>query len=100
MDKIYTNPDVIPSDYVFGEITDNYITLYNKPSFHNETATYYRIYYKYSSDLVVSGTQTFGQYYSVTYPRLPISHDVQDRPDFVNILVITLIFSVFRSLVP
>lgn len=99
MDKIYVNSDVIPSDYVYGEITDNYITLYNKPSFQNETATYYRIYYKYSSDLVVSGTQTFGQYYTTTFSELPISHDVQDRPDFVNCLVIILIFTVFRSMV-
>lgn len=91
-DKIFL-PDTIPSGYIYGNITGDYVELYNKPSFQNETATFYRIYYNYSSGLVVSGTRTFGVYSPTTYEVLPISRDVMDRPDYFNILFVTLAFT-------
>lgn len=92
-DKIYVPSDV-PSDYVYGSINNYYVDLYNKPSFQQETTTYYRIYYGYSSGLVSQYTRTFTGYSPTTFERLPVSSSVFDRPDFINILTITLLLTV------
>lgn len=104
-DKIYV-PDSIPQGYVYGEITRDYIDLYNKSSFRDETATYYRIYYNYSSGLVEERTRTFSSY-NTTFGELPTSREVFDRPDFCNILSCVffvcifgfLLFNIFTSFV-
>lgn len=93
-DKIYIGNE-IPDGYIYGNITDSYIELFNKPTFQNETATCYRIYYRYSDNLIVETTKTFGNYNSANYPELPVSRDVFDRPHFVNIVVIVFCISVF-----
>lgn len=92
MDKIYIG-NSIPDGYIYGEVTRDYVTLYNKPSFHNESATYYRIYYNYSSDLVVSGTTDFNSYYTTTFNELPVSRSFLDRPDAFKICSITFIIT-------
>lgn len=88
-DKIYIF-DTIPDGYIYGEINRDYIDLYNKESFRNETATYYRIYYNYSSALVVPGTRSFSNY-TTTFSELPVSRDFFDRPDCYKIISITFI---------
>lgn len=93
-DKIYIG-DEIPDGYIYGNITDTYIELFNKPTFQNETATCYRIYYRYSDNLVVETTRTFSNYNSTTYPEVPVSRDVFDRPHFANIVVIVFCLSLF-----
>lgn len=102
-DKIYV-PEEIPSNYVYGEVTNNYVDLYPKASFSNETTDYYRIYYNYSSGLFQKKTRTFGSY-STSYDTLPVSREVFDRPDFSNILFCVfsvcifgiLLFNIFTS---
>lgn len=95
-DKIYV-PDSIPHGYVYGEITRDYIDLYNKSSFRDETATYYRIYYNYSSGLVQERTRTFSSY-NTTFGELPTSREVFDRPDFCNILSCVFFVCIFGFL--
>lgn len=92
-DKIFL-PDSIPAGYVYGSVTADYIDLYNKPVFQGETATYYRIYYNYSSGLVVPMERTFSNYSPTTFAELPTSRELMDRPDYFNILFITLAFTV------
>lgn len=93
-DKIYVPAD-IPSNFIYGEITRDYVDLYNKSSFHNETATYYRIYYNYSSALIQERTRTFSSYNTTTFSELPTSREVFDRPDFVNILGCVFFVTIF-----
>lgn len=95
-DKIYV-PDSIPQDYVYGEITRDYVDLYNKGSFRDETVTYYRIYYNYSSGLVQERTRTFSSY-NTTFAELPTSREVFDRPDFCNILSCVFFVCIFGIL--
>lgn len=90
-DKVYIT-EQIPDGYVYGRVTDEYVILYNKKSFRNETADYYKIYFNYSSGLVVHDTQSFGNY-TTTFEDIPVSRDVLDRPDFLNILGVTIIFT-------
>lgn len=105
-DKVYL-PDSIPENYKYGEITRDYIDIYNKSSFQNETATYYRIYYNYSSGLVQQRTRTFTSYNATTFFELPVSREVFDRPDFCNILTCVffvailgvVLFNIFTSFV-
>lgn len=93
-DKIYIG-DEIPDGYIYGNITDTYIELFNKPTFQNETATCYRIYYRYSDNLVVQTQRDFSGYYSQTFAELPVSRDVFDRPHFANIVIIVFCISLF-----
>lgn len=93
-DKIYITSDV-PSDYKYAVFSQNYITLYNKPQAYNETLHYYRIYFTYSSGLVVEGNTTFTGYNTQVFTPVQTSYEVFDRPDFVNILTCTLIVAVF-----
>ena len=90
-DKVYIT-DEIPAGYVYGEVTDDYVILYNQKSFRNETADYYKIYFNYSSGLVTHGTQYFGNY-TTTFEDIDVSRDILDRPDFFNILGITIVFT-------
>lgn len=92
-DKIYI-PDGVPDGYIYGSISNYYVDLFNKQSFQNETATYYRVYYGYSSGLVSQYTRSFSGYNPTTYEQLPVSRSVFDRPDFINILTITLLLTV------
>lgn len=95
-DKIYV-PEEIPSNYVYGEVTNNYVDLYPKASFINETTDYYRIYYNYSSGLFQKKSRTFGSY-TTYYDILPVSREVFDRPDFVNILSCVFFVCIFGIL--
>lgn len=90
-DKVYIT-DEIPDGYVYGEVTDDYVILYNQKSFRNETADYYKIYFNYSSGLVTHGRQYFGNY-TTTFDDIDVSRDILDRPDFFNILSVTIIFT-------
>lgn len=93
-DKIYIGNE-IPDGYIYGNITDTYIELFNKSTFQNETATCYRIYYKYSDYLVVQSQRSFNGYYTQTFDELPVSRDVFDRPDFANVVIIVFCISLF-----
>lgn len=95
-DKIYV-PEEIPSNYVYGEVTNNYVDLYPKASFANESTDYYRIYYHYSSGLFQKKSRTFGSY-TTYYDTLPVSREVFDRPDFVNILSCVFFVCIFGIL--
>lgn len=92
-DKLYL-PSDIPSDYTYAQYSNGYITLYNQPSAQNETLTYYRIWYGYSPGLVSSGQTSFGAYNRTYFDYVSTSRDIFDRPDFFNILSITLLITV------
>ena len=95
-DKVYV-PEEIPSNYVYGEVTNNYEDFYPKARFSNETTDYYRIYYHYSSGLFQKKSRTFGSY-TTYYDTLPVSREVFDRPDFVNILSCVFFVCIFGIL--
>lgn len=92
-DKIYI-PDSVPDGFIYGTINNYYVDLFNKRQFQNETAPYYRIYYGYSSGLVGEYTRSFSSYSPTVFEELPVSRSVFDRPDFINILTITLLITV------
>lgn len=83
-DKIYIGKD-IPSDYKYAQFSGDYITLYNQPNARNETLTYYRIYFKYSYDTFVTGSQSFGNY-ETTFTEVQTSQEFFDRPDSYKII--------------
>lgn len=91
-DKIYV-PGGIPSNYKYGQISSNYIDLYPKSFFQNETTDYYRIYYGYSSGLYEHLERSFNGYNPTSYNELPVSYSVFDRPDFISIISITLMLT-------
>ena len=96
-DKIFV-PEEIPKNYIYGEVTDDYVDLYPKASFTNETTDYYRIYYNYSAGLVQKKSRTFGNYYVTTFDVLPTTREVFDRPDFSNILSCVFFVTIFGIL--
>lgn len=93
-DKVYV-PDEVPSNFKYGEITRDYVDLYPKSSFRDETTDYYRIYYNYSSGIVQKKQRTFGSYSTTYYDVLPTSREVFDRPDFCNILSCVFFVTIF-----
>ena len=93
-DKVYV-PEEIPSNYIYGEITGDYVDLYPKSNFSNETTDYYRIYYNYSSGLVQKKSRDFGGYYTTHFDVLPTTREVFDRPDFCNILSCVFFVTIF-----
>ena len=95
-DKVYV-PEEIPSNYIYGEITRDYVDLYPKANFSDETTDYYRIYYNYSSGLVQKKSRDFG-YYTTHFDVLPTTREVFDRPDFCNILSCVFFVCIFGIL--
>lgn len=93
-DKVYV-PDEVPSNFKYGEITRDYVDLYPKSSFRDETTDYYRIYYNYSSGIVQKKQRTFSSYGTTYYDILPTSREVFDRPDFANILSCVFFVTIF-----
>lgn len=96
-DKIYV-PEEIPSNYIYGEVTIDYVDLYPKSNFSNESTDYYRIYYNYSSGLVQKKSRDFGGYYTTHFDALPTTREVFDRPDFCNILSCVFFVCIFGIL--
>lgn len=89
--KVYL-PDDVPNGYKYGTITNDYVELFNKSTFQNETATYYRIYYNYNGGVVQTGTRTFSNYNPTTYSELPVSRDILDYPKADTLVIIVFIF--------
>ena len=90
--KIYLS-DEIPDGYIYGQVTNDYIDLFNKSTFQGETATFYRIYYHYNGGLVQSGTRTFSSYSPTTFGQLPVSRDIFDYPCFDSCVLIVFIIT-------
>lgn len=91
MDTLYIGD--IPSSYKYAQFSNDYVTLYDKPSFRNETATYYRIYFNTNGFFYSSGTQTFGNTTSY-YTEVPVSNSVLYREDFGTICSVSF-FMIF-----
>lgn len=88
MDVLYTGD--IPSDYTFAVFSNDYITLYNKPSARNETLSYYRIYLNYDGFFFSTGNTTFGN--NTTYfETVNTSDNWLYRPDIDKIFVVSFI---------
>lgn len=91
MDKFYLDKD-IPSNYKYFDFHNDYVDVYNKPSFYNETTTVYRIYYSISPNTYYSYTRTFGNYNNTTFIEYPVTHDICYRSDFPQICFTSLTF--------
>lgn len=89
MDTLYTGD--IPSDYKYGTISSDYITLYNKPSGHNETLHYYRIYNSNNGWFYSEGDTTFGQYNTSYFMEFKTSNNWMYRTDIDKIFVVCFI---------
>ena len=93
-DKVFL-PSSIPDGYQYAQFnTNGSVRLYNKPYGQNETLTWYEIENQYSSGLVTSGSTTFGSYNPTYFYPVSTSREVFDRPDFINILTITLLITI------
>lgn len=90
--KIYLSDD-IPDGYIYGQVTTDYIDLFNKPTFQGETATFYRIYYHYNGGLVQVGQRTFSSYSPTYFNELPVSRDIFDYPRFDACVLIVFIIT-------
>lgn len=93
-DKVFL-PSSIPDGYEYAQFnTNGSIRLYNKPNGQNETLHWYEIENQYSSGLVTDGYTTFSNYSSTNFYHVPVSREVFDRPDFFNIIAITLLLTI------
>ena len=90
MDVIY-RPEGIPSDYNFCDINNDYIDFYNKGSFRDETAIYYRVYNNYPG-LYETLTRNFGNYNLYTFQEYKCSSDFVYRTDFPEIMFCSVTF--------
>lgn len=93
-DKLYVNED-IPEDYKFMDFHEDYIDIYNKSSFRDETTTVYRIYHCISPNTYYTYSKTFGNYQTYTYQEYPRTSDICYRTDFPQICNVVFIFSIF-----
>lgn len=92
-DKLFL-PSSIPDGYNYAQFnTNGSIRLYNKSYGQNETLHWYEIENQYSSGLVTDGYTTFGSYSPTNFYYVSTSREVFDRPDFINILGITLLIT-------
>lgn len=105
MDTLYIGD--IPSDYHYFTVGTNYIRLFNKSTFRNETATYYQIYTNCDGFFYSTGTQTFGNTSTTTYPSINVSDNWMYRTDidkiftvvFIIILMFLFCFNIITSCV-
>lgn len=87
-DYVYV-PDDVPDSYHYAYFDSNSVTLYDKPYAENETLSGYKIFYNYSSGLVVPVENDF--YTKLEFYDVPISRSVLDRPDNYKIVCIGFI---------
>lgn len=93
MDTLYIGD--IPSDYHYATFGNDYITLYNVPSAHNQTIHYYRVYDYDFGFYYTEGDQTVGQNYNY-YQNINVSDNWLYRSDIDKIfLVLFCIFVMF-----
>lgn len=86
MYNLYVNKD-IPSEYHYIRVGSNYYDLFNKPTAHNETLSYYRVYYDISQDFYTQRQETFGQYYSTTFEDIGVTNNIMARRDIGDLFI-------------
>ena len=96
MAKFYV-PDTVPLNYNYALINNNYIDFYNKNTFYNESATFYRVWYNISPDTVEVKNRSFGGYNQTVLDttNFDLTYDYWYRKDMPNILTSALVLSVF-----
>lgn len=82
-DSLYIND--VSSDFHYCVFSDNYFTLYNKPSARNETLQYYRFYPSLGAGFYVTGYTTFNNY-TTTFTDVTVSNSFFARTDAFQIL--------------
>ena len=92
-DKLYVNED-IPEEYKYMDFHEEYIDIYNKSSFRDETTTVYRIYHCISPNTYYSYEKTFGSYQTYTYQEYPRTSDICYRSDFPQIVQVCMCFAI------
>ena len=93
MDILYTGD--IPSQYHYAQFNNGYIDLYDTDYMTNGNYTYYRVYTNAGGFFYRVNTRTIGQYTYDTATNITTTDNVCYRFDFVNILTMTLIFTLF-----
>lgn len=92
-DKFYVNED-IPEEYKYMDFHEEYVDIYNKSSFRDETATVYRIYHCISPNTYYTYNKTFSNYNTTTYQEYPRTSDICYRSDFPQIVQICMCFAI------
>lgn len=90
-DKLYVNKD-IPEEYKYMDFHADYVDLYNKATFRDETTEVYRIYYSVSPNTYYAYEKTFGSYQTYTYQEYPRTSDICYRSDFPQIVQVCMYF--------
>lgn len=93
-DKFYVDKD-IPEEYKFMDFHDEYVDLYNKSSFRDETTQVYRIYHCISPNTYYTYSKTFSNYNTTTYQEYPRTSEITYRQDFPQIMTMVFIFCIF-----
>lgn len=92
-DKLYVS-DEIPENYKYMDFHEEYIDLYNKPSFRDETTTVYRIYHSISPNTYYTYSKSFNNYNTTTYQEYPRTSEITYRKDFPQIMTMVFIFCI------
>ena len=92
-DILYVDKD-IPEEYRYMDFHEEYIDLYNKSSFRDETTTVYRIYHCISPNTYYTYNKTFSNYNTTTYQEYPRTDDICYRQDFPQICTTVFIICI------
>lgn len=93
MDTLYIGN--IPSDYHYALFGNGYIDLYNTNVLHNNNYNYYRVYTNAGGFFYDYRSTSVSQYTTTYTTDIKVTDNVCYRFDYINILVITLIISIF-----
>lgn len=96
MSNLIYVPADIPTEYKYIDMNAKagYFDLYNKKEFRNETTTYYRVFFDYKEDFVLSYSKSFGSY-TTTYQEITRTSDFFHRRDLDGIFVVSFIIILF-----
>lgn len=92
MDKVYIGEN-IPADYHYALFGNNYIDLYNTPNLRAGTFDYYRIYTNLNGFYYSHNSQYYSLTSDTTATIVGVTDKVIYRPDFFNIVFLTLAFT-------
>ena len=93
MDTLYIGD--IPNEYHYAIFNNGYIDLYNTNVLHNNTYTRYRVFTNAGGFFYETSNVQVGQYTTTYTTNINTSSNAVYRQDYPNILIITLILSVF-----
>lgn len=93
MDTLYIGD--IPANYHFALFNNGYIDLYNTDTLYNGNYDFYRVYTNAGGFYYRHFTTSYGSYNTTYAENINVTDNVCYRFDFCNIMVMTLIFTLF-----